>query len=114
MLTARQAAVPLSSLLMSASVSVPVHISHHHLHISQHHTALTCAQLQPCRERGGAGAKVLNSFSSHKQHKGQRREGEEGRREEGHFFIQCLEQQLAGVWLCSHSSCLDEPRREGM
>lgn len=37
-----------------------------------------------------------------------------GRREEGHFFIQHFEQQLAGVWLCSHSSCLDELGREGI
>lgn len=105
MLTARQTAFPISSLPMSASVSVPMHILHHHLCTSrcpQHHPSLKCAQLQPCRERGGAGANVPNSFSSHKQHKGERGERGEGRREERHFFIQHLEQQLAGLWLCSY------------
>lgn len=82
MLTARQAAFPLSS----AHVSVPVHILHHHPCTSwcpQHHTAMICTQLQPWRERGGADAGVLNTSSSHKQHKGKRGEGEEGRREGG-------------------------------
>lgn len=97
-------------------ISVPVHILHHHPCTSwcpQHHTAMICTQLQPWRERGDADAGVPNTSSSHKQHKRKRGEGEEGRREERRFSIQSFK-QLAGVWFCSHSFCLDEPGREWM
>lgn len=62
----------------AGSISTPlcpnvcICLLHHHPCTSQcpqHYTALTYAQLQPCREMGGAGANVPSSFSSHKQHK---------------------------------------------
>lgn len=71
------------STLLSHNVSVPVRVLHHHPCTSQcpqHHAAPACAQLQPCRERSGDGVNVPNSFSAHKQHKGERGRREGGRK----------------------------------
>lgn len=72
-----------TSTLLSHSVSVPMHVLHHHPCTSQcpqHHAAPTCAQLRPCREGSGDGVNVPNSFSAHKQHKGERGRREGGRK----------------------------------
>lgn len=96
----------------------PAHLAPPSLHISVSpaphcHDMHSAAALQ---REGWCWCKCSQQLQLSQAAQGRERggEGEEGKKEERRFFIQHFEQQLAGVWLHSHSSYLDEPEREGM